>query len=376
MKTYLLIPVIIFYLFLLSQGAQAAIDVNLLLVNQDPYPVEPGGNVNLEIEIQSISVASQNIYIEMVVKDPFTLLPGEERVKVFSKIGAGESSKTSYNLHVDEDAITGIYEIEFKIYTDPTSNISVTKKVTVNVEGKPQLILKKVETIPQQIKPGDTVNVYTSIENIGTGTARRAKMTLNCSTTYILPILSGGQVYIGDITPGSSGMATFLMNVDSSTEYGTYPCMVSVEYTDENNLQQLKIFPSIGLPVKGSVILNVINIELNEQRKKLKIDIANRGTGDAKSLEAKLIIDNTTIGIDYITQLKASKQSTLEFPLIYTGRGKLIITYTGPGTETHTFSREVVLNFEKPSQDSFWIFAVIGLAALAVIYLLLRKKKK
>lgn len=56
---------------------------------------------------------------------------------------------------------------------------------------------------------------------------------------------------------------------------------------------------------------------------------------DAKSLESKLIINNRTIGVDYTSQLKASKQTTLEFPLVLNGSGKLVIEYMGLGTEKH-----------------------------------------
>jgi len=348
--------------------------IDIVLTSQTPYPVEPGENVNIEIEVQNSGTSAKDVIVEIIVKEPFVLLPGEDAEKMFASIAGGGSVKTSYNLFVQNTALTNQYEIEFKVYTDAVKTTYIKDGVMVNVQGDPELILEDLQ-ISDGV-PGGDVNLTAKISNIGTGTARHLKLSFN-STNELIPLLSGGSVYLGDLNPGQTARAVMGISVDSSAEQKTYTAALTAEYLDESNTPNQKIF-SVGIPIKGSVLLDIIKVEPDYRTDRLKIEVANKGTTEAKSLEAKLTIDGKLVGVEYTSTLKATKKTTLSFPLILKGTGTLTIDYTGPGLEKNQAIKEVTLNFEPPSGDSTWVAAAL-IAVMAIIYLFwkkyIRKKK-
>jgi hypothetical protein len=107
-------------------GYAPALDT--VLITQSPYPVDPGENVNIEVEIQNTGYTeASDIVVEIIVNDPFRLLPGEDVKKTFANIPGKGSVKASYNLRVNESALTGDYEIEFNMYPSTTPSTYTRK---------------------------------------------------------------------------------------------------------------------------------------------------------------------------------------------------------------------------------------------------------
>ena len=344
-------------------------EIDIVLTSQTPYPVEPGENVNIEIEIQNSGASAQDLTLEIIPKDPFTLLPGEEAEKTFYSIGATSSVKTSYNMFVDNTAITNNYEVEFRLYTGTARTTYAKYTVTVYVRGSPELVLKDLQ-ISDGV-PGGDVDLTATISNIGTGTARHLKLNFN-STDELLPLLSGGSVYLGALAPGQTTQAVMGISIDDSAEQKTYTTVLTAEYLDESNTLTQEEF-SVGIPIKGSVSLDIIKIEPDYRLDKLKIEIANKGTTEAKALEAKLTIEGELVDVEYSSSLKATKKTTFSFPLVLKGTGTLTIDYTGPGMEKNQLVKEITVDFLPPSDGGTTTIATVVVIVIIVGYLLWRK---
>lgn len=376
----IILPICILALFLISPlvpGALEGSNLDIELAGQSPIPVEPGNNVELDIQIENTGFGeAKEVIVEIRPEYPFTLITGD-RTKEYTSISPESSVKSSYTLYVDDSAISNTYEVEFIIYSNKTPIATISKKIPVSVMGNPKLILTDVQVTPKDIEPGSTVIINAKIKNVGTGKVSYMEVNLNSSSSYLVPVLSKGTVYIGELNPGEEMEMNFEINVDISAEYKTYMTSLTTDYRDENNEEKQTIF-DIGIPVKGTISLNVIKIEANHERGKVRIEVANKGTSEAKSLEAKLIINGETIGIDYLTNLKANKHTTFDFPLVYNGSGQLVIDYIGPGIEENQVIMDMVLNFESPDggNDSLLAGAVGVIIILVVIYLVFRKLKK
>lgn len=354
-----------------GQTGMAVLDISL--VSQNPYPAEPGADVSIEIEIENIGYAdAKNMVVELIPKDPFRLLPGEEAKKTITQIGPQSSVKKTYDLHVDTEAISSDYKLDFNIYSAQNPAAYSTKSVTVSVQGNPKLVIESVETEPDDIEPGGSVNLKFKIKNIGSGTARHLQAKINSTSAYLVPILSGGLVYIGDLDPGETKEASTKLSIDSLAEYKTYTITLTLEYKDESNNPASDTF-DVGIPVTGSIRLDIINIEPNYNRMALDIEVANKGTTDAKSLEAKFVIGNQTIGVDYLSQLKATKKTTFSFPLVSKGQGELIINYVGPGLEQNQVSKLVTLDFQPPSGNGTLSLTIGVIIILIIIYFIWRR---
>ena len=353
---------------------------NVILTTQTPYPVEPGKNVNVEVEVQNTGFAdANNVVVEIVPTDPFELLPGTKRATTYTKISASSSVKVSYDIKVNDSAISNQYELEFRIYfaNNPTNYLS--KNVIVNVQGQPDFIIDSTWTVPDDIEPGGTVKIFARIKNVGSGTASQTQVTLNSTSDLLIPVLSRGTVYLGDIMPGTDAVAEIELSIDATAEHKTYLSTLSLSYKDETGSASQKSF-SIGIPVTGLISLEIVKTEANFERDVLQIEIANKGTADANSLEAKLVVNGETVGVDYVSQLKATKKVTLEFPLVMEGQGQLILDFTSPGLKPTQVTKDVPLRYQNPNGNTS-LSTLITLAIVAVIAYLLwrrffRKKKK
>ncbi len=370
----------VFMLSLLSSTA-AALDtasLDIVLSAQNPYPVQPGQNVDIEVRLQNLYYwKAENVVVEIVPKEPFTLLPGQDTRKSFAGVEGLKSVSISYRLAVSREALTNSYDLEFRIYTGSSDGYAVGK-VQVNVQGVADLVLERVDTMPSVIEPGTQVKIGTALKNVGTGAAHDLRAELTSPHAEIVPLLGKGSVYIGELKPGQSKAAEMLISVDSSAEEKTYTLTLTGSYREGNNTQASKAF-SVGLPVKGSVNIDVIGVEANYVRSVVKVEVANKGTADAKSLEAKLSAGNRTLGVYYVSQLKATKKTTLEFPLMLRGDAVLTLNYVGPGIEKNSLQKELVFNFERPSSGDgiTTMFYVIVIAVLAFVAYrkFLRKRK-
>lgn len=366
---------------LLSPSAHALATgsiLDIVLSNQNPYPVSPGETVTIEIQIQNTGYGeASNRVIEIMPKPPFTLLPGEDKTDIITRIPGRGSHSLTYRLNVNNSVTTNTYPLEFRIYSGVVRDIYVTDTVQINVEGDPNLVIEDLYTSPDVLEPGANAEVIVKLKNIGTGTANELQLSLNSSHSEIRPILAKGKVYVGDIKPGESKTVNLGISIDSSAEEKTYSVSLSASYKNDDNSDSLDSF-SVGLPVRGTINLDVIKKEANYERGTLRIEVANKGTTEAKSLEAKLVIGGETVGIDYVSSLKANKKTTLEFPLVYEGSGSLELKYIGPGIEKNEESKEIVLSYEKQGNGggTTMLLAVIVLAVIAYfLYMKFFRKK-
>ncbi len=381
-KKYLLTLTLISVLVLSGTAvAQTASDLEVVLTKQTPYPADPGGNLDIEIEIQNNGYADANNYVvEIVPESPFSLLTGQAATKSFSRISAQNSVKTTFKLTVSDTANSNNYDLSFRLYPQSSPTIYVEKSVSVSVQGSTNFVIENITTIPENIEPGGRVELHVNIMNIGTGTARQVQGSFAAESTSIVPVLSGGLVYVGDIAPDETKDVKLTIGIGSDLDYGVYSSTLTLSYKDENNAQQTQSF-DLGIPVTGVILMDIISIEPDYSRDTIDIEVANKGTADASSVEATLFIDGEAVGIDYLSQLKATKKTEFSFPLFMQGAGELVIDYVGPDLKEGQITKDIVLSFETPGGNTsgitifFW-FVVIVVIGFFVWRKYFRKKKR
>lgn len=112
------------------------------LINQDPYPANPGDYVKVVFEIEGLSNSDcQTVSFEIRESFPFSLDPDQTRRYRFSGDAYVKDFSTTalapYELRVDKDAIDGDNEIEGLLtYIDADGNqISRIEEFDINVDG-------------------------------------------------------------------------------------------------------------------------------------------------------------------------------------------------------------------------------------------------
>jgi hypothetical protein len=339
--------------------------IDVILTKQAPNPAEPGQTVNLEVTIQNDGYSeAQNMVVEFVPTSPIGLQQGENAKRTFSRIPAAGSLKTTYKIYVDKSAFSDDYDLEFRVYSVATPDNYIKKALTLSVQGIPQLVIDSISTVPDNVEPGGMANIIFKIRNVGTGGVRGLKTTLASSTEKIIPVYSSSLVYIGNIGPNETAEGGVEVSVDSSAEYKTYVMTLTMNYKDESNQDKVTSF-SVGIPVTGSIKLSIIKITPNYEKNRIEIELANKGTTDATSLEARLVIDGQTTDVEYLSTLKSTKKTTFNYPMIYKGNGQLVIDYVGPGLEQNQKKLDVVFDFIPQGSSGSDILLVLILLVLA-----------
>ncbi len=331
-------------LLAVSPGAHAVTEnLEVVLTKQNPYPVEPDQVFDIEVSLQNTGYGSaENIVLEILPQNPFTLLPGQEGTKAFSRILAQDHVTASYKLYVDKNAISNNYELEFR-YSQTGEAVQRTGKVMIQVQGKPKLVLEEIDTSPFEMEPGDSVTITAKIKNVGTGSASFMEAALVSNTTYILPVLSGGLYYVGEIKAGQTGEAKFEMSVDNSAESKTYSGMLTLNYKDDSGATQTTSF-SIGIPIKGDPVIEVLSAKIDNSA--FKVDIENIGTGTAKALKISFIQDGEVKDSSVANELKPTRHKTIRFYGFRQGEAIINISYLDEGNKF--FANEIPVTV-KPS---------------------------
>jgi hypothetical protein len=379
MRRYLILAMLFFLAMPAIVSAQISSDLEMVLLNQNPYPAEPGSNMDIEVSLDNNGLGeASNFAVEIMPSGPFTLVKGD-KIKTYQRIGAGSSVKLTYTLLVDDSALAGDYDLEFRLYNPLRPESYQTKEIEITLVGETKLIVGSVETVPATLEPGGSATIRINIKNIGTGDARQLEVKMNSTAPELVPVLSGGLVYVGDLDSGEETIAELRFNIDPNAEHDTYLTTLTLMYRDENNYDSEEVF-DIGIPVLGNIIFEVVQVSPNFRSGTIEIEIANKGTGDAQSIEAVLMVDGETIGVDYLSQLKATKKTTFSFPLVISGNAELVIKYVEPGLQQKEITKELgPLRFASPGDNgssTLFFLIILGVIGYFVWRKYFRKKRK
>jgi hypothetical protein len=265
--------------------------------------------------MQNNESATESITLDIVPKEPFTLVQGEQ-TKTFSRVDAYGSVSQSYKLKVDESAVSATYDLEFRYYRPSVPGAAITKKLPISVQGSPKIVIDSVETEPESMEPGDTVEITFNLRNEGTGEAKGMELSIAAEADsetgepLIVPVLSGGITYVGDFGPGEEKAATLKLEIDNEAESKSYLSTLTVDYKDEGGDSQSTTF-SIGIPVKGVPLIEVLSAKVDNGA--YKVDIENVGTGTAKALQIAFVQGGEVKDSSVASELKPTKAKTLRF---------------------------------------------------------------
>jgi hypothetical protein len=201
------------------------------LVNQDPYPADPGSYVNVLFQIENIGTEStENATVELIPQYPFSLDTGVSTVTnigTISGLQTGDNAfQVRYRLRVDDNAINGDNEIKLKVWTGDSSaynlrafNISVSNPRTDFV-----VVAQDSTTL--------------AIANTGANTASSVIVSIPEQQNF--RVAGASSTIIGNLNAGDYTLATFQITpmVDVSGRNATIgratgsDLAVDVSYTD------------------------------------------------------------------------------------------------------------------------------------------------
>ncbi len=130
----------IFALSFISAASDSSCNLNISLVNQDPYPAIPGDLLKLVFQVDGIdSINCGNIEISLSQDFPFTFDPSSEQTYTIKSGTYNKNYKTyfqaPFKLRVDEEALDGENSIELKYsISNQQSGSYLTKQFQIEVK--------------------------------------------------------------------------------------------------------------------------------------------------------------------------------------------------------------------------------------------------
>ncbi len=291
MKQPLLTIVAVFALTFMIVPANAELEI--VLDQLSPQPVEPGKDLTLSVRLENENSDIENVRLEILPDSPIKLKNENDRIINEGRIIKYGAVAETYLLHVDPLAASGAYEIEFKARWLSNDMYRETNKTfKVMVRGAPQLMISNIIINPERISPKDKFDITFSVSNDGTGTAREVQVIADTSG---LPFVSADAdtKIIKRLNPGESIQLSYASQVKDKTEISSYSIPIKMDYKDENG-KNISSKSFAGIRVLGNAELAISDLKIEPQNPvegdlvTVNMRIENSGSGEAKSVKVNL----------------------------------------------------------------------------------------
>ena len=268
-----------------SEALLAENSLKISLIKYDPYPVSPGSDFNIWVQVKNIGDNDvSGASIEFIPEYPFSIKTGESAVKYPGTIREGDEIVYKYAVHVDRDAFVGTNTIELGYRVDGTFtkrefDIEVGSEV---VDARGTVQLENCVVSPEALIPGDTATVtlkltnsaseYT-IEMDGSDYSMNAQIQSAelSGESEMIEVTSEPYYNVGIIGPGDSLELPFTIQVKNNTPDGTY----LLKFKLEGSARLYSLNLKIPVTVDSSSIDAVLSetLELNPGR--IILSVAN-----------------------------------------------------------------------------------------------------
>ncbi len=210
--------------------AAAACELNVALINQDPYPATPGEYVKVVFQINGTETTECNeVFFDVVPEYPFSVESSDTRTVIAGGTyisGYQSFLLKAFKLRVDKDALDGDNKIKvsYGFKTGGTSN-SYTKEFDINIKDA----RTDFEISVQDYDAAKNIVTF-GIINVGKYDAE--SLTLELPDQENLFIKGGNPIIIGGLDSNDDTTAT----IDAIPKAGEIK--VKISYNDDVNARR------------------------------------------------------------------------------------------------------------------------------------------
>lgn len=246
--------------------------------------------------------------------------------------------------------------LKYPVPVNVGTQLSVLRTPTLSLEN----------SFPSMVKPGTKIDGNITIRNEGSSQADNIQVTVNGSPPDV--IASGiSSFQIENLVSGESISRDLSLLVDKNVKAGLVEVPVRMKYAllDGTPIEQ---FGSIGLDVRGEAELGITAVETTPTRLTegqpfdLMIRVQNTGTGDAKSVAAKIDLPVSGTKEAFVGKIKPGNDAPATFILEGAKGGeynyKATISWTDDWGE-HSFTRDLAQTIPGSDGSGTMIFVVL-----------------
>ncbi|MFC1697727.1 COG1361 S-layer family protein [Nanoarchaeota archaeon] len=372
----------------IANAAYDDIDISAVrvdLINQDPDPVNPGSYVDLRFQISNEGSREVNdVQVELVLPYPFSLDTNEVATRMIPVLAGYQKGDNSiivkYKVRVDEKAIEGENPIKIKWKQNYDW---IERKFDVNIRTVDATVsVESVETMPEQISPGDRAEVNIKIKNVADSVMKDVTFKLDLAMTTlsslfsttsttasttaadsifdlipIAPLDSTTEKKIQQIMPGETVNLEFNVIAYPDAESRVYKVPIQITYFDElENSYTKNDIVSLVVGAMPEIIVDLESSEIFEDDSKgnIVVKFINKGLTDIKFLIVTLEDngDYETLSTNdvYIGNVDSDDYETAEYDIYVKSTSKSEITipikYSYRNTDNLLFEESVDLSIK------------------------------
>jgi len=364
--------------------APAGAELEIVLDQLSPQPVEPGQDLTLSVRLENENSDIDNVRLEIVPDSPIKLKNENDRIIDERRMIKYGAIAETYLLHIDPVAASGSYDIEFRTRWFSNYMLRETNKTfRVMVRGTPQLMISNITVNPERISPKDKFDISFSVSNDGTGTAREAQVSAAMSGMPFVSVDADTKI-IKRLDPGESIQLGYAIQVKDKTEISSYSIPIKMDYKDENG-ENISSKSFAGVRVLGKAERAISDIKIDPQNPvegdlvTVNMRIENSGTGEAKSVKVSLDVPFKGTRTAFLGKIKPDDDAPCVFTF-YAEKGGEIPYSANIEFEddlgVRTVTEPLNLYVRNPNKNSIAGPVIVTLPILAVgAYYLHRRKK-
>ena len=336
--------------------------MKVTMTSQIPDPAEPGRYVDIRFKFENNgSTVAEDVEAEILPQYPFSLDPGTSAVKSLGSINPRQKGDNGviikYRLRIDKDALEGQSEIKLRYGTSEGVWITMPE-FKINIQPYDAiLLLDKVVSKPETIKPGEKATIDLTFRNIAEILLKKIRVKITLGGVPLAPIGSTNEEVIEKIDKNEEANVRFDLIGEPDAQSGIYKVGVEFDYYD-NLGNSYSRNSTIGLIIGSDPDLSV-NIDSTTIYKSgvtgdVVIKIVNKDVNEIKFLNVKLAESKdyriTSPSEVYVGNIDSDDYETAEFTLFVenTKEKKVILPVTLEYRDANNIMYVEKVNLELP----------------------------
>ena len=298
------------------------------------------------------TVTDINVYIEKALLEGNGIVVVGESYQRIGDIGPGQTIPITFLIRAPAES--GLYFPE--VWIDTRGGRSTRYPVPVNVNTPIAVarlaVIGTAVTTPDAVKPGEQAAVLLELINSGESAADRVIVRIGNASMSVRP--KDAELYhVRSIPAGGHEPIDLTLITDRKAEPGIAVVPVTITYYTTDGAGHTE-HANVNLLVQGEVEMGIASVETSPERIvsgepfNLIIRIENAGTGDAKSVNAKIDLPLSGTREAFLGRIKPGNDAPALFRLGGAPAGDrpytVTITYNdewGDHTVTHPLSLSV-----------------------------------
>lgn len=193
-----------------------------------------------------------------------------------------ERGATTFYLEADREYIITVTKAGFNPHTE---TVELEEDTTIaatleHAQSTPILHMKRFSVSPQQVRPGESFQLYVVVENEGTGDALNVKVTFD-PTQNFSPVQPSSSAYFERLDMGEIVSVNQMFTVSGEALSGVYDLTLAIQYQDATGLSQT-VQETVGISILRKPLVKLLNVDYPEKAEQgesftFSVEIANTG---------------------------------------------------------------------------------------------------